>query len=231
MNQDFGRTLSLLRKEKGVSQRLAAEELEVSQALLSHYENGIREPGLAFVTRACDYYHVSADYLLGRTLDRDGIMGQSSQPVRGGRTPNRQQAADVRKPLVSSTVLLFDLLGRMEDANLLQAAARYLSTAICLLFRHLCQADPAGPADLFPAANTGFESGLGDAEVQLDRCQYTMALQAHIRDRKILPPLSGEALNREYPWAYPALLELMQDTNRRMAAHLPDRTPGQRRRG
>ena len=67
MATDFSRTLSLLRQEKGVSQRKAAAELGISQALLSHYENGIREPGLAFVTRVCGYYHVSADYLLGRT--------------------------------------------------------------------------------------------------------------------------------------------------------------------
>ncbi len=56
----------------GVSQRTAAGDLGISQALLSHYENGIREPGLAFVVRACDYYGVSADFLLGRTLTRDG---------------------------------------------------------------------------------------------------------------------------------------------------------------
>ena len=67
MKSNFSRVLSLLRQEKGVSQRLAAGELGISQALLSHYENGIREPGLNFVARACDYYHVSADYLLGRT--------------------------------------------------------------------------------------------------------------------------------------------------------------------
>ena len=67
MNADFPRLITLLRKEKGISQKKAAGELGISQALLSHYENGIREPGLAFVTRACDYYHVSADYLLGRT--------------------------------------------------------------------------------------------------------------------------------------------------------------------
>ena len=54
MATDFSRTLSLLRQEKGVSQRKAAAELGISQALLSHYENGIREPGLAFVTRVCD---------------------------------------------------------------------------------------------------------------------------------------------------------------------------------
>ena len=72
MSNDFSRSLSLLRQEKGISQRAAAKELGISQALLSHYENGIREPGLAFVARACDYYNVSADFLLGRTLSRDG---------------------------------------------------------------------------------------------------------------------------------------------------------------
>lgn len=55
MATDFSRTLSLLRQEKGISQRKAAAALGISQALLSHYENGIREPGLAFVTRVCDF--------------------------------------------------------------------------------------------------------------------------------------------------------------------------------
>ena len=72
MNAEFARTLSLLRQEKKVSQRTAAAALGISQALLSHYENGIREPGLPFVVKACDYYGVSADFLLGRTLTRDG---------------------------------------------------------------------------------------------------------------------------------------------------------------
>ena len=67
MNADFSRVLSLLRQEKGISQRRAAAALGISQALLSHYENGTREPGLDFLTRACDYYGVTADYLLGRT--------------------------------------------------------------------------------------------------------------------------------------------------------------------
>ena len=58
--------LAALRRSKGVSQRKAAAELHISQALLSHYENGAREPGLPFLCRACDYYGVTADYLLGR---------------------------------------------------------------------------------------------------------------------------------------------------------------------
>ena len=69
MNGTFHQTLSQLRKNRRVSQREVASDLYISQALLSHYENGIREPGLDFVNRACDYFDVSADFLLGRTVD------------------------------------------------------------------------------------------------------------------------------------------------------------------
>ncbi len=47
-NNDFPRLLTLLRKERGLSQKQAATDLKVSQALLSHYEKGIRECGLDF---------------------------------------------------------------------------------------------------------------------------------------------------------------------------------------
>ena len=67
MDRSFPEILSALRKERNINQRTAANDLGISQALLSHYENGAREPGLGFVCRACDYYGVSADYLLGRS--------------------------------------------------------------------------------------------------------------------------------------------------------------------
>ena len=72
MEHSFPHTLSALRKSRGLSQRQAAADLGISQALLSHYENGAREPGLPFVVKVCDYYGVSADYLLGRTNFSDG---------------------------------------------------------------------------------------------------------------------------------------------------------------
>jgi transcriptional regulator with XRE-family HTH domain len=75
MNIMFAQALSQLRREKGISQRQAARDLGVSQALLSHYENGIREPGLAFVAKVCDYYQVSADYLLGRAAYVSPVPG------------------------------------------------------------------------------------------------------------------------------------------------------------
>ena len=51
MPRTFSEAMSALRREQGLSQRKAASELHISQALLSHYENGAREPGLEFVVR------------------------------------------------------------------------------------------------------------------------------------------------------------------------------------
>ena len=64
-NTFFSTRLAALRKERGISQKEAAEALGISGALLSHYENGIRECGLSFLTKAAAYYDVSCDYLLG----------------------------------------------------------------------------------------------------------------------------------------------------------------------
>ena len=54
-----------LRKKKNISQKEAAQSLGISQALLSHYEKGIRECGLDFLVKAAAFYDVSTDYLLG----------------------------------------------------------------------------------------------------------------------------------------------------------------------
>ena len=81
MPRGFSETMSVLRRERGLSQRTAAADLHISQALLSHYENGAREPGLDFVCRACDYYGVSADYLLGRTADPTDYARKGSGKV------------------------------------------------------------------------------------------------------------------------------------------------------
>lgn len=70
----FAVVLSQLRKERGISQKKAAADLGISQALLSHYEKGIRECGLDFVIRCSQYYGVTTDYLLGVSENRNGVV-------------------------------------------------------------------------------------------------------------------------------------------------------------
>lgn len=69
----FAEILTQLRKEREISQKKAAQDLGISQALLSHYEKGIRECGLNFVMRCSEYYGVTTDYLLGASESRNGI--------------------------------------------------------------------------------------------------------------------------------------------------------------
>ena len=155
MATDFSRTLSLLRQEKGVSQRKAAGELGISQALLSHYENGIREPGLAFVVKACAYYHVSADFLLGRTLNRDGsiIEAEDVYDSSGEKGSLRGSilATLQKKLVVNTTGALFELLGKTGDREAITAAGDYLGDALYQLLRQLYR-QGGGNEDLFAAA-------------------------------------------------------------------------------
>ena len=121
MASEFSRTLSLLRQERGVSQRTAAGDLGISQALLSHYENGIREPGLLFVVKACDYYHVSADFILGRTLSREGSMLTSEEILNAAEPGNVLQGsilATLQSKLLSGAIgVLFGLLGKRPSST------------------------------------------------------------------------------------------------------------------
>lgn len=71
MERSFPVILCELRKERGLSQKEAAARLGVSQALLSHYEKGIRECGQSFLIKAADFYGVTCDYLLGRTTSKN----------------------------------------------------------------------------------------------------------------------------------------------------------------
>ena len=78
MERTFPVILSELRKERGMSQKEAAARLGISQALLSHYEKGIRECGQSFLVKVADFYDVTCDYLLGRTSERNEADAFSS---------------------------------------------------------------------------------------------------------------------------------------------------------
>ena len=73
MERTFATRLTDLRKSTGQSQKEAAAGLGISQALLSHYEKGIRKCGLSFITRASEYYGVTCDYLLGMSSSKRGF--------------------------------------------------------------------------------------------------------------------------------------------------------------
>ncbi|MGO5050275.1 helix-turn-helix domain-containing protein [Dysosmobacter sp. Sow4_B12] len=218
---EFSRTLSLLRQERGVSQRTAASDLGISQALLSHYENGIREPGLSFVVKACDYYHVSADFILGRTLSRDGSMLSSEEVLEAAEPGNILQGsvlATLQSKLLSGAVgVLFGLLGKLGDKTAINTAAAYLGGAVYQLYRHLYRAAGANEAyfALDPAACT---MGTADADMKLEEVRYARALRAQAAKKAEFPDLSPEALTAGYPGRCQSLTQVLSTADARLNA-------------
>ena len=204
---EFSRTLSLLRQERGVSQRTAAGDLGISQALLSHYENGIREPGLAFVVKACDYYHVSADFILGRTLSREGNMLTEQEIL---------NATEPGKLITSASGVLFGLLGKLNDKAAINAAAGYLGSAVYQLYRHLYRTAGANEAyfSLDPAACT---MGTAEADMKLSEIQYTRSLRSLAAKKAAFPDLSNEALTAAYPGRCQSLTQVLSTADARLS--------------
>ena len=220
-NPEFPRTLSLLRQEKGVSQRTAAEALGISQALLSHYENGAREPGLVFVVRACDYYSVSADFLLGRTLTRDGTTISPDElydisDEKGNSLKGSVLALLSKKLLVNSIGVLFGLLGKTGSREAIQAASWYLSTAVYTIYRRLYDANPKNNPDFFSVPPRQFQAGLAEADMKCCEAELVDALAVHVKARGPFPEMTNDALARDYPVLYQSILQVVHGTGERV---------------
>lgn len=212
MVNDFPRTLSLLRKEKKISQRKAAGDLGVSQALLSHYENGMREPGLEFLVKAGDYYGVSTDYLLGRTMSRDGaaitaeqlpdVMEQKDNVLKGS-----AMALISRKVLTNSLSLFFEKLGRHGDRKLITDCALYLYTALYKLFRYLYaySSENMDAAFPIPYGQMGYM-----CDMQLKKCELEIVKNAPDQKKgEEAIDLALDRLQTDYPALAPSLLSLL----------------------
>ena len=224
MATDFSRTLSMLRKEQGISQRKVAAALGISQALLSHYENGIREPGLGFVIKVCDYYHVSADYLLGRTLDREGttIAAEDlhdSSAEKGNVLRGPIIAMLQKKLVVNTTSMLFDLLGKVGNKEAIQEAAAYLGGALFKLYRQLYRA--GGNEEKYMAVDScAFNSGAVDADLHLSEAKYAAALEEAAKDGASFPDLGHDAMNAAYPGVHQSALQVFHAASERVNTFL-----------
>ncbi len=63
--------LRQLRQQCKISQIKLALDLNISQNTISRYENLERQADYHTLIRFADYFHVSLDYLLGRTENKD----------------------------------------------------------------------------------------------------------------------------------------------------------------
>ncbi|MBE5750781.1 MAG: helix-turn-helix transcriptional regulator [Clostridiales bacterium] len=63
----FAIRLKELRMEKRLTQQQLATTLQTTDDSIYSWEKGRSEPSIAVIRKICDFFEVSADYLLGRT--------------------------------------------------------------------------------------------------------------------------------------------------------------------
>ena len=126
MSTDFSKVFSQLRRDRGLSQRQVASDLDISQALLSHYENGLREPRIEFIMKIFDYYGVSADYLFGRTKMRNDVSAYMS-----GFDERDAESLEYMFELVST---IGRILKESEDRAKKEPVIKYLEFSLLKVF-------------------------------------------------------------------------------------------------
>ncbi len=65
MLNKLGKRLKELRVEKNLSQKALAEIIETNNSSVCDWECGRTEPSLDTVIKLCEFFDVTADYLLG----------------------------------------------------------------------------------------------------------------------------------------------------------------------
>ncbi|MEG1310909.1 MAG: helix-turn-helix transcriptional regulator [Romboutsia sp.] len=69
--ETIAQRISRARRYLNINQKELAQRANITEASLSRYENGIREPKSAVLSRLAEALEVSTDYLLGLSEDRD----------------------------------------------------------------------------------------------------------------------------------------------------------------
>ncbi len=228
MNAAFPRILTLLRKEKGASQKQVAGDLHISQALLSHYEKGIRECGLDFVVRVADYYGVSCDYLLGRTADKSGTMIAVEEiPEQDPAIQDkRMQAGGVlptlnKKLIMNSLQVIFDLLQKCNNKALTIEVSNCLIQMVYVVFRQIYSANPKNPRAMFSAADCLYMSA-AMASAGTSAAKAGALARGHAVDGDPgvdtvrLPDILPDALAAQYPLFANSLLNLLHTAEKNL---------------
>ena len=194
MGIEFNRIITLLRKERGITQKQAAQDLGISQAQLSHYEKGIRECGLAFVVQVADYY--------GGSVYRGSVLPTM-----------------YKKLIENSLDILYDKLQESRDKQLVVGVSSYLMLAVYKMFRLLYEASPKNVSGMFRVGSARWDRS-ADAAMSMAEGDLTAALTGEDGTRDSLEPatlaLSTDQLARDYPRHATSLFNLVKNAEEAM---------------
>jgi len=227
VNDSFPRIITLLRNERKLTQKQAASALGISQALLSHYERGIRECGLDFLVKTADFYGVSCDYLLGRAPERTGAqitVDDIPEPdINAIDKRSRGSAVPIlnKKLIANSLNVLFDLLQKANCRALTNEASVYLMLAVYKIFRIVYFGNPKNPRNFFSVPEA-MARGTSTAAMEIIESRLACVAAGKdiegfdgLEDAEALE-LNAELIAANYPNFRTSLLNLIHTAENRM---------------
>ena len=226
MNDSFPRIITLLRTERNITQKDAAKDLNISQALLSHYERGARECGLDFLIKIADYYGVSCDYLLGRTSDRSGAkltVNDIPEPDEADDNLLKGSTLPVlnKKLIANSLNIIFDLLQKVNSQDLTNQVSLYQMISVYKMFRILYSANPQNSSSFFSVSENTFK-GFSDASLSIIESNIRSLTSGKLVDG--MQPIadaeplemSFDSINRDYHLYVSSLMNLIRSAENAM---------------
>ena len=219
MNKDFPRIITMLRKEKKFSQKQVAEDLGISQALLSHYEKGIRECGLDFLIKVSDYYSVSCDFLLGRTPERSGAVLKFEDIPDADELEEKSDSKASLVPLLNKKILtnsltvIYDMLIKVNNKSLTANVSNYLMLVLYRVFRTLYSGSEKNHQSMFAIPEATYQ-GYSEAQMKVYSTRFE-AMTNYNNDKEYLSKLaqleySPENITDDYPKLASSLMNLIQ---------------------
>lgn len=217
MSSPISRTLIQLRKENSLSQKEVATDLGVSQALLSHYEKGIRECGLEFLVKVANYYNVSCDFLLGRSPEKNGTLidGLAIKEIdeEEVKSDNKTSSAFLiqKKLIINSLHILFDILSKLGNSSISNKITTIISLAIYRVIRIIGLTNKNSQSQMFSHKQ---EIGTAKASAVTILCEAEAFEEAMaIASNKVIDAgfvLSEDTLTKEYAEYKTSILNLIK---------------------
>lgn len=213
MNKDFPRIITFLRKERGLSQKQVSSDMGISQALLSHYEKGIRECGLDFLVKTADYYEVSTDFLLGRTVERNpnlqNIQFDETESEKSINSSGNMLNLINKKLLNNTTSIIYDLLMQIDNKKLTNNISNYLMSAEYMVFRILYSSSEDNSQTMFSIDNHNYRG----------TCLASMILDIEnsckiMNSQQIQLALSPDMISKHFEKGAASLFSLIQYSER-----------------
>lgn len=227
MNQDFARILTLLRKERGLSQKSVANSLGISQALLSHYEKGVRECGLNFVVKCADFYQVSCDYLLGRSAERNGSTIAVDEIPTGEENKNSMNFNMLlvlnKKLIYNSLEIIFDMLSKCKNNEFVMEVSYFMMLSVYRVFRILHVADKKNKIEMFKIPDV-VASNYADASTKILESKILAMIKnkpvdklPKLADDKSNFDMTTQTLRSNYPKLATSLFNLIKNSEQKIS--------------